>query len=97
MRQFAMLSSGQSERGGKRFWDAEQFDCHQARCRGVRIASEALLPVETGMRPLRTRKGSRRERWAGRTTGFHLHLYPLVTRASWMVVIGLLPFELSFL
>ncbi len=39
-----VLSRCQSERGGKRFRDAEQFDRHQTRsC--MHVASEALLPV----------------------------------------------------
>ena len=76
--QIAVLSRGQSQRGGKVFWDAEQFDRHPASCWGARIASEALLPAETIMRPLRTGQGRRRERWAGRAAGLHLHLQALV-------------------
>src|SRR5260221_643213 len=57
-----VLSRCQSERGGKRFRDAEQFDRHQTRsC--MHVASEALLPVETIMRPLRAGQGRRPKRW----------------------------------
>ncbi len=72
------LSRRQTERDGKSFWDAEEFDRQRTRYRGARIASGSLLPVETIMRPLRTGQGRRRDRWAGRTAGFHLHLHPLV-------------------
>src|SRR6266702_772657 len=74
-----VLSRCQSERGGKRFRDAEQFDRHQTRsC--VHIASEALLPVETIMRPLCAGQGHRQERWAGRGARSSLHLNPLETQ-----------------
>jgi hypothetical protein len=74
-----VLSRCQSERGGKRFRDAEQFDRHQTRfC--MHVASEALLPVETIMRPLRAGQGRRPERWTGRSARFHLHLHTLVTQ-----------------
>ena len=39
-----MLSCRQTERGGKAFWDAEESDCHLARCWDTRIASEPLSP-----------------------------------------------------
>ena len=76
----AVLSRGQSERGGKAFWDAEQFDHHPARCWGACIASEALLPAETIMRPLRTGQKCRRENWADRTARLYLHLQALVSQ-----------------
>src|SRR5258707_4844084 len=74
-----VLSRCQSERGGKRFRDAEQFDRHQTRsC--MHVVSEALLPVETIMRPLRAGQGRGPERWTGRSARFHLHLHTLVTQ-----------------
>ena len=62
----AVLSRGQTERGGKVFWDTKQFDRHPASCWGARIASESLLPAETIMRSLCTGEGWRRGMWVGR-------------------------------
>jgi hypothetical protein len=50
------LSYRQTERGGKAFWDAEEFDCHLARCWDTRIASEPLSPRETRVGTLRAGK-----------------------------------------
>ena len=55
----AVLSRRQAERGGKAFWDAEQSDRHLASREGTRIASQALLPRESVVSPLRTGKGRR--------------------------------------
>lgn len=47
-----VLSRGQSERGGKAFWDTEQRESDPTRSFGSCVASEPLLPTETIMRPL---------------------------------------------
>ena len=75
-----MLSRDQTERGGKAFWDAEQFDPHPARCWGTRIASQSLLKVETVMRALRTRKRRRRGVRAHGESLLHLHLEVLAAQ-----------------
>src|SRR5438270_12443062 len=51
-----VLNRRQTERGGKALWDAEEFDCHLARCWDTHIASEPLSPRETRVGTLRTRK-----------------------------------------
>ncbi len=71
----AMLSRSLAERGGKAECRAEESDRYPARCWGSRVASQPLLKAETIMRTLRTGKGRRRESWAGRTPGLHLHLH----------------------
>jgi len=54
--QYRTLSRQQTERNGKAFWDAEEFDCHLARCWDSRVASEPLSPREAGVGTLRARK-----------------------------------------
>ena len=71
----AMLSLSLAERGGKAECRAEESDRYPARCWGSRVASQPLLKAETIMRTLRTGKRCRRESWAGRTPGLHLHLH----------------------
>ncbi len=51
-----ILSSRQTERGGKAFWDAKEFDGHLARCWDTRIAGESLSPRETRVGTLRAGK-----------------------------------------
>lgn len=53
-------SCGQTERGGKTFWDTEESDHHPSSCERAGIASQALCPRETSMSPLGTgkRRGS---------------------------------------
>jgi hypothetical protein len=51
-----ILSSRQTERGSKVFWNAEAFDGHRACCWGTRIASEPLSPRETKVSTLRAGK-----------------------------------------
>jgi hypothetical protein len=70
----------QAEPGSKGLRDAEQLDRDLGSAWSTSIASEALLPVETRMRPLRPGEGSRRKTRAGSTAGFHLHLHPLLTQ-----------------
>jgi hypothetical protein len=55
----AVLSRCQTERNRKAFWNAEQSDRHLASREGTRIASQALLPRESVVSPLRTGKGRR--------------------------------------
>lgn len=76
----AVLRRRQTERGGKVFWDAEEFDRHQVRCWDARVASQSLRPVEAIMCALCTGQGRRREIWAGREAPLHLHLHALVTQ-----------------
>ena len=49
-----VLSYGQSERGGKVFWDTEQLESDPTSRWGSRIASQPFLPTEAIMRPLGT-------------------------------------------
>ena len=60
-----ILSSRQTERGGKVFWDAKEFDGHLARCWDTRIASEPLSPRETRVGTLRTGKNHLSLAWGG--------------------------------
>jgi hypothetical protein len=76
----AVLSRGQSERGGKVFWDAEQADRHPASCWGSRVASQPLLKAETIMRALRTGQGRGRDVWVGREGRLHLNLQALASQ-----------------
>jgi hypothetical protein len=76
----AVLSRGQTERGGKVFWDAEQADRHPASCWGSRIASQPLLKAETRMRALRTGQGRRRDVWVGREGRLRLNLQALASQ-----------------
>src|SRR2546430_2958060 len=58
-----ILSSRQTERDGKAFWDAEQSDGHPARCWGSRVASEPLCPREARVGTLRAGKNHLRFAW----------------------------------
>src|SRR5581483_12453803 len=76
----AGLTYRQTERGGKAFWDSEEFDRHLARCWDSRVASESRLPVEAIMCALCTRQGRRRTIQVGRETLLYLHFRTLVTQ-----------------
>ena len=74
-----VLSSGQTKRCGKTFWDAEESNRHLSSCERARIASQPLCPRETRMGTFSTRKrrGSDSESGIPR---LHLDLYTLVTK-----------------
>lgn len=56
-----VLSGGQSERGGHRFWDTEQLERDPTSRGNSCIASESKRPVEAIMCALRTGQGCRGE------------------------------------
>ena len=75
-----MLSYGQSERGGKVFWDTEQLESDPTSRWGSRIASQPFLPTEAIMGTLGT--GQRRRCDSSESAEARwlvLHLQPLVS------------------
>src|SRR3989440_12427833 len=69
-----ILSSRQTERDGKAFWDAEQSDGHPARCWGSRVASEPLCPREARVGTLRAGKNHLRFAWRSCGGRWQAHL-----------------------
>ncbi len=75
-----VLSGGQSERGGHRFWDTEQRERDPASRRNSCIASEPKRPVEAVMCALRTGQGCRDRICAGREPLLLLDVHALITK-----------------
>src|SRR5260370_37495711 len=75
----AVLGRPLTEEGRERVWHAEQGDCRLDLARGAAIANESLVPGETSMGTLRTRK--RRSSDTGRgITRLHLDLHARVSK-----------------
>jgi hypothetical protein len=75
-----VLSGGQSERGGHRFWDTEQCERDPASRGNSCIASEPKRPVEAVMCALRTGQGCRDRICASREPLLLLDVYALMTK-----------------
>lgn len=75
-----VLSGGQSERGGHRFWDTEQRERDPASRGNSCIASEPKRPVEAVMCALRTGQGCRDRICAGREPLLLLDVHALITK-----------------
>lgn len=74
-----MLNRRQTERGGKGYWDTEQFDRHLARRWDSCVASEALCPREARVRSLRTGQDHVRRAWRSGGRRRQAHLDALVS------------------
>ena len=74
-----VLNRRQTERGGKGFWDAEQFDRDLARCWDSHVTSEPLWPREARVRSLRTGKDHFRFAWRSSGGRRQAHLDALVS------------------
>lgn len=61
----AALCGGQVEKASEGIWDAEQANRHPASRWSAGIARQPFFPGEAILGTLGTRKGRRRDRWAG--------------------------------
>src|SRR5438876_3679853 len=75
----AVLGHPQAEEGRERVWHAEQGDCRLDPALGAGIANESLVPGETSMGTLRTRKRCRSDTGSG-LPRLHLDLHALVVK-----------------
>src|SRR5260370_27185086 len=75
----AVLGRPLTEEGRERVWHAEQGDCRLDLARGAAIANESLVPGETSMGTLRTRKRRRSDTGSG-IPRLHLDLHALVAK-----------------
>ena len=74
-----VLHRCQTERSGKDFWDAEQFDRDLTSRWSTRIASQPLCPREASVGTLRAGKDHLRFTWRSCGGGWQAHLDVLVS------------------
>src|SRR5258708_1787497 len=75
----AVLGPPLTEEGRERVWHAEQGDCRLDLARGAAIANESLVPGETSIGTLRTRKRRRSDTGSG-IPRLHLDLHARVSK-----------------
>lgn len=76
----AVLACPQAEEGREGVWHAEQGDRRPGLARGTGVASESLIPGETSMGTLRTRKRCKSDGRGSRVSRPHLDLDALRTK-----------------